>query len=499
MIAFKDFDLRQYLQAQAPEKDGTYLSFGLFSLISTLTSMYFLDDKNHYLIIFFYQSVLTLSVMFITYPIWPPTIRNTNILPMVWCFAPAYMLVIVGTFMLLVGGFKEIQLIAFMANLLVIAILLEWKLALLTIGFGVYIGFDLYIKEYGYIRGDMGTTQFKILYILLGITASLIGFIRPKYHKIKHLEKTNYNLEELYANKSYDLVRAFFYKEEFIGRLDKNCIEVFANVGNNINELSSKLEIQPSFDDLRNITNQVALIVEKLKDGSEYLNGLINSLKQIKLDIGNSNLHNIIEKQVGEDSILIQSQLQNSSIICDEAKIAKSLKVILDHARRNTNNEISLSIESSMIDYDLSFINEYQETIPSYKITISIISNKLTDEDISKLLNSKLKTEEEVSFAQIANIINAHYGRFLINNNNNNVKYIIELPVNVKDVRPKVVDLIDHSDLEINQIYKTLDLYEKATLNKMAIRLYREGMELKKITEITQLSNSDLDKLLKTL
>jgi hypothetical protein len=69
----------------------------------------------------------------------------------------------------------------------------------------------------------------------------------------------------------------------------------------------------------------------------------------------------------------------------------------------------------------------------------------------------------------------------------------------VKDVRPKVVDLIDHSDLEINQIYKTLDLYEKATLNKMAIRLYREGMELKKITEITQLSNSDLDKLLKTL
>lgn len=495
LIAIKEFSLKKYLLNQAPKTEGAYISFGLFSLVSTLTSIYFLSDKGDYLVIFFYQSVLTLSVMFITYPIWPSTIKNTNIVQISWGFLAMYALVIAGTYMLLMSSFGTIQLITFMANLLVIAILFEWRFAIITIVIGVSIGAKIYVVECGPINGEMVTTQFKILYALLVISAALIAFAKPKQYEIIDLKKINQDLEERYNSKTHDLIRALHHREEFIDRFDNDCIKIFHQTGDNINELQNQLSNKNlNLKELQDITDQIKLIVDRMKDGSDYLSCLVKSLKEIKLNIATTDLYKILEKAAEKIPVLIQSTQSTVSIICDSEKIYQCFNTILNHANNKTDKEIIILIENDFLEYDISFNSEYKEKIKAYKITFSISSSVITSKELDKLLSPRLRNLEEILFAEIVSIINAHYGKFLIKleEASEKLNYIITIPINVTEVRPKVVDLLDDSGVNLNKLYKLLHGHEKASLLKIALILYKEGMNIEKIASITNLSQDEV-------
>ena len=439
--------------------------------------------------------------MFITYPIWPPTIKNTNIIPLSWGFASMYTLVIVGTYMLLMSNFGTIQLVTFMANLLVIAILLEWRFAIITIVVGLYIGAQVYTIECGPINGGIITIQFKILYVLLVISGALIAFAKPKQSEIRYLKKINQDLREKYNKKTHDLVRALHHREEFIDRFDEDCIKIFHQTGNNVDELYNKLSDKKlSLKELHNITGQIKLIVDKLKDGSDYLSCLVKSLKQIKLNISSTCLYKLLEKSTEEIPVVIQSTESELPIICDSDKIYQCFNTILYHAKNKSNKEITVSIENNFLEYDISFNNEYKEKIKAYKITFSTTSNIISTMAINNLLSPKLKNLEEVLFAEITHIVDAHYGEFLIEFNevSNKLDYIITIPINVTEVRPKVADMLDDSGINLNKLYKLLHYKEKAFLLKTALILYKEGMDIEKIATIANLSQDELEAL-KTL
>lgn len=494
LMAIKGFNLKNYLLCQAPKTEMNYVSFGLFSLVSTLTGMYFLSNTSN-IVIFFYQSVLTMSVMFITYAIWPTTIKKTNILPLSWGFASIY-LVITGTYMLLTSSFGTIQLVTFMANLLVIAILLEWKFAIIAIITGVYIGTQVHMIECGSINDEMVTIQFKILYVLLIISATLIAFVKPKQHEITNLKKINRDLEEKYNKRIYDLIRAIHHREEFIDRLDADCLDIFHQTGNHINEIYDKLISKKlNSKELHNITVQIKLIIERMKDGSDYLSYLVKSLKQIKLNIDSADLYKILEKATEEILVIIQSTESVLPIICDRDKIYQCFNTILYHIKNKIDKEMTVLIENDILEYNISFNNEYKEKIKAYKITFSTSSNIITTKEINDLLSPKLKNLEEILFAEIAAIVDAHYGKFIIivDEVSNKLDYIITIPVNVTEVRPKIVDLLDDSGINLNKLYKLLHCYEKDSLLKIALILYNEGMDIDKIATITNLSQDEIE------
>ncbi|MGX6960945.1 MAG: hypothetical protein ACIPMY_07120 [Rickettsia endosymbiont of Pentastiridius leporinus] len=494
LMAIKGFNLKNYLLCQAPKTEMSYVSFGLFSLVSTLTGMYFLSDTSN-IVIFFYQSVLTMSVMFVTYAIWPTTIKKTNILPLSWGFASIY-LVISGTYMLLTSSFGTIQLVTFMANLLVIAILLEWKFAIIAIITGIYIGTQVHIIECGSINDEMVTTQFKILYVLLIISATLIAFVKPKQYEITNLKKINQDLEKKCNKRIYDLIRAIHHREEFIDRLDVDCLDIFHQTGNHINELYDKLISKKlNSKELHNIIVQIKLIIERMKDGSDYLSYLVKSLRQIKLNIDSADLYKILEKATEEILVIIQSTESVLPIICDRDKIYQCFNTILYHIKNKINEEITVLIENDILEHNISFNNEYKEKIKAYKITFSTSSNIITTKEINDLLSPKLKNLEEILFAEIAAIVDAHYGKFiiLVDEVSNKLDYIITIPVNVTEVRPKIVDLLDDSEINLNKLYKLLHCYEKDSLLKIALILYNEGMDIDKIATITNLSQDEIE------
>lgn len=464
LIALKEFNLKNYLLSQAPKTDTTYFAFGTFALISTIISMYFLGNiANNNLIIFFYQSVLTISIMFITYPIWPATIKNTNIFAISWACISMYVLIIIGTYMLLISNFATIQLMTFTANLLVIAILFDWQLAIINCTIGIYIGAQIYIYQWGQIYAEkMGTMQFKILYVLLIISAALIAFAKAKQYKIKYLQKINKDLEKKYNTNTYELIRALHHREEFIDKFDQNCIQIVHQIGNDMNSCYNQLfAIKPDASSLHNIADQIKLIAARLNNGSDYLSCLINSLKQIKLHINSTDL-NIMLRKLEEENVIVQTIFTTTPIICDHDKISYCFNMILDHAKNHANAEIIISVQNNFLEYDISFNNEYKDKIKAYTITFAISSDIITSQHIKNLLNPTLKNKTEMLFAKIADIIDAHYGRFTIETHDSvNVYYIITIPVDVKQVRPKVADLIYSSDLNINKLHKLLHYHEK--------------------------------------
>jgi len=70
--SIKKFSILNFCRNNAPENELTYTSFGIFSLISTLCTMYSMsnifDDK---MLLGFYEVMLIISICFMTYPIWP--------------------------------------------------------------------------------------------------------------------------------------------------------------------------------------------------------------------------------------------------------------------------------------------------------------------------------------------------------------------------------------------------------------------------------------------
>jgi hypothetical protein len=73
--AITEFDLMVFCKNNSPKRDLTYTSFGIFSTISTISTMYsisnVIDGQNKDTILPFYEIMLVLSVCFTTYPIWP--------------------------------------------------------------------------------------------------------------------------------------------------------------------------------------------------------------------------------------------------------------------------------------------------------------------------------------------------------------------------------------------------------------------------------------------
>ena len=151
--AITEFDLMVFCKNNSPKKDLTYTSFGIFSTISTISTMYsisnVIDGQNKDAILPFYEIMLVLSVCFTTYPIWPSTIKKDNIAQVAWSISIFFLLIFCSSFFLMLSNFSHLQFVVFIVNLIVAAILTRWKLLLTMMIVGIYSS----IKAYQYYTG----------------------------------------------------------------------------------------------------------------------------------------------------------------------------------------------------------------------------------------------------------------------------------------------------------------------------------------------------------
>ena len=147
----KNFSLRKLFQKLAPHSEMTYVALGVYFVAYTITTMYTtqieLLGSNAELMKIVYPSMLISGTMMMMYPIWPLSVATSikrAIIETWYPIAVFYMLILFSCFFVLVSKFAMLQVALFVANLMVAALLLGWRVALPSIVIGFYLGIEFY-------------------------------------------------------------------------------------------------------------------------------------------------------------------------------------------------------------------------------------------------------------------------------------------------------------------------------------------------------------------
>ena len=309
--AITEFDLMVFCKNNSPKRDLTYTSFGIFSTISTISTMYsisnVIDGQNKDTILPFYEIMLVLSVCFTTYPIWPSTIKKDNIAQVAWSISIFFLLIFCSSFFLMLSNFSHLQFVVFIVNLIVAAILTRWKLLLTMMIVGIYSS----IKAYQYYTGidniviNTASTSLIIYTFLLAGTAIVI-FFRPKQAYEEEIEQKSNYLEHKVIDQKKELTKLYEIKNELLRNLEhetRTPITGITSLGQVLWDNYDKFNEEQR----RNATKDIA-------DSSERLTSLVNNL----IDL--SKLNNINYQ-------LNKSQVNLSDLVYERLELCKKLYI----------------------------------------------------------------------------------------------------------------------------------------------------------------------------
>ena len=197
--AAKNFRPYSYLQQNLPIQESFYFFFGLYAIAATYTAFYTISstDIKAYQNIYegIYRSVLFVTTAFLTFPIWPSSLKSRRFITFFWPLGIGAVLFFAGTLLAIMSHFQYMQVMIMMINLLMAVLLLRWPLALLlamTNGILAVVFFERYTGSILPLD-QLGSLQLRILYSLLLLTSLLIALFKGK-QAYRPLEMNDKNL-----------------------------------------------------------------------------------------------------------------------------------------------------------------------------------------------------------------------------------------------------------------------------------------------------------------
>ena len=507
----KNFRILDFLRLNTPKNELSYTALGIFCLISTFCSMYTMDVLVYKdVIINLYESMLFISICFLTYPIWPQILKRDIVSTYGWYFGVLYLLVFCNTFILLLNEFGHVQLTIFLLSMIVITMITKWRIAVVLIGVGIYFATKFY-KSYAHVNtfeSVIGYNQF-LLYSFLLIGTVVIVFFRPQKKSEELAEFARNYLNDENKKKQLELIKLSKHREEFIARLDQECIEVFRSIHKQIYDLINKLGNKAQYQSLENIEARektLIQIAEKLKIGSDYLNNIISSVQnKIKLNLIESNLQDFIENSISEYNMLY---LSNSDItvifnnkamhaLFDSRLIKNVFFEILNFVNKFLSHpNICIVLEDSQLEYDVDVESPFKIRRPAIKFAINInLKLKKQELELEQFINLGSREVDSIYLIDTKKVISAHYGKIQVFEDNDNFVFEIIIPTNLKDIRPKKMDLIDEQIATIEEINNLITEKNKEVLYKIAVELIKEDLDFLVISKITKLNLETIQEL----
>lgn len=222
ITACRNFNLSVFLRNNSPSGEAMYTYLGLFCMVSAFSTMHTISKAIQVeyttVIGFIYPSVLFIATLLISYPLWLPSWKNKDVISIFWNIAIFYVLVCVGFLLVIISKFAHLQLMAFMINLIVIAILVKWQLALLMITVGLLLTIQFFKSFLGanYLSEHYALANFETAYLLLLISGILMAFLKPKQQHQELTEEKNEYLTGKIGTKDKEAEEALALKAEFI-------------------------------------------------------------------------------------------------------------------------------------------------------------------------------------------------------------------------------------------------------------------------------------------
>ena len=220
----KTFNLIDLCKKNRPTGDGLISILGIFVMISAFASTHTLGKQYQlqykHIIDILYPLTLCSSTALISYPLWLQKWKKAEAIGIVWNVIMFTVLICFSFLMVLISDFSEIQLMVFMVNIIMLSSLITWRWALITITLGIAITAFYYQHISVEVQQNMLSLQFKIVYLLLLVTSTLVAFLRPKQAYQELTEEQNVHLNCQIVAKTQEVQEALALKGEFIRNMN---------------------------------------------------------------------------------------------------------------------------------------------------------------------------------------------------------------------------------------------------------------------------------------
>ena len=417
ILSIKNFNILKFLINNLPQEDVVYIYFGFFSFISICSSMYslpyILQVENSVICFNIYYSVVVISTLFATYPIYSSIISNKNLIAILWNISTLYTLIFASLILLIISGFYKVQFLIFLMNLIVICTLFRWQVALSFIFFGILFTIQFY-KFYKGVNILLNTTKslrFRRIYLLCLFSIVIIIFFRPKQNLYKFTNDLNKNLLKKLENQTEELKNALLFKDDMINIMNheiRNPMHGIMAVSNTINDKWDELSNNVKKDAIIQITKtakKLSNFAENMLDLSQFSSGkyYLNITKNVFLDVIIKQIVSEFQYMyVGNKNLYFILKLKKCQADCDDIKITQVIENLISNAVSYTK-EGSIKIKLKYIENDkVEFSIEDQG--------IGILEEELTDIFKPFTRGSKTKNVKGrgVGLALAKKILNAH-------------------------------------------------------------------------------------------
>ena len=224
--AIEHFNLIDFCRNNVPVDEKFIAYVGLFNIVSIFSSLHILPEaiyeQYHSLVSIMHYGVLIISTCFISYPAWNIKFKQNIFFPIFWNLAIIFCLVGVNSLLLMISNLNQPLLVtAMLANLVVLAVLLRWHVAITMILIGIFANIIFYQSYTGEnFSVDNMNLQFQILYPLIFIFCILIAFLKPKQEYQALTEAKNKHLSELIEARELQMKDALAIRSTFIRNIN---------------------------------------------------------------------------------------------------------------------------------------------------------------------------------------------------------------------------------------------------------------------------------------
>lgn len=348
----KSFRFTEFCRRNTPRAETTYSFFGFFCIIAVFSTMYSLPqsirDQHDMILEFIDASVLLIATMLITYPIWPPTLRSKTLISILWITGLFYTVPFVGTLQVIISDFGQFPLMVMLLSTVILSTLVSWQAAISIMILGVLAGFQCYksLHGMGLVDTNIGTLQFKIMYLLLLFSSILIAFLKPKQ---EYIEKTEAKVDDL-TNEVSNLNEAVSHYTERVEDQAKEIERLGSTAKRILNNVNHELRLP-----VGNVVNFATMLNEGLDKLDE------DSLKELSKEVyDNSNrlssmILNMLDlATLNADKIELEKKVINFSELVRE-RINTCLRIYVNDKQTNISAKIE---ENILVNLDPNYIRQ---------------------------------------------------------------------------------------------------------------------------------------------
>jgi Na+/proline symporter len=457
IYTIKHPNIYSYLQKNLPAYEVIYTLFAIYVIGATYASFFTIPESiiaNHQrLYDIVAHTVLVMTAGFLTYPAWPPTFKAKWFITFAWPFGIYYILFTVGTILVLMSGFHQVQVMIFMLNLIMAAFLLSWPLMLFLAGLGMLVGSLTLYMYCGHVQcmPTDGAAEFKLIYGILLLSSFLIAIFRFREGK-KTLKDKNTYLTSMYEDKNKEFAEILAYREQLVKELDQDEIALL--------DKTAAAYMQQA---LYRIIDYVRLEVREIN-----LDHLLLEVKGILKLKDFDVLPQLITKKHTKEEVIQADTLKIKKLLVE------SIAYIHKH---NPSKPILIAIEDAMLGHSVEHMKDYTRKLKAIKITITT-QKLLPDTDSRVYMFDQAPSISRIAgdgdrkaLLENARIIDAHYGYAEMDKEDTHV-YVF--PLNVREVRGKVMELLRETSIVDAEELK----------HPLAIQLERELMDKVKASKI---------------